>query len=187
MTPYAFARAVGSVSRLARPLCSRLAHIVGVLFRRRLAVAIVLIAGGTWMVMSGGVLRIWPFSGIRAALGGPVALEDCKFPLPRNGEFGPACACKTTSQASYIYLPNKDGELIALNHTDDTVAVPNGPIDVYGYSSSYPNYLYVQQTWVWDLATKSSMRFCVRNSRWSCIVGLIAADRVADKSCRYER
>lgn len=177
MTGYQLGQAV-------RAVCLWLAEMTGRLLRPRvLAALVVVVAGGAWIKGGGGVPRI----SLPAVFGGAVDLADCKFPLPSKGEYGPGCVCRTISQASYVYLPNKYGELIAPNRTDTTFVIGNGWVDVYGFSQKYPRYLFVQETHFWDMDTKRSVRSCPTNDAEPCTVGLIAANRILDNSCHYER
>jgi hypothetical protein len=166
-------------------LCSWLGYIVGRLFRSRLLAATVVlavIAAGAWMIRAGVPQIVLLSKSIFGA--GTVALADCKFPIPKNGTFGPACDCTTTS-ASWIYLPDKNGEFFLRGNRNAIGS--NMAIDVYGFSPTYPKYLYVQRTSFVDAVTHRVGRSCPENFPQGCIVSLIAADDIVENSCRYER
>jgi hypothetical protein len=183
--------------------CSWLGYIAGRLFRRRVlaaTVVVVVIAGGVWMIAAVVPQMVWLW---KTVVGGTVALADCKFSIPRKGEVGPACKCRTITypskeiapgvfafdKGSVIYMPNTTGELIAPNHTDYASAGSNSLIWVYNVSQKYRKYLVVQSyDTVWDRIGFSKV--CDRDTpKYTrlCVVGLIAADQIAENSCHYER
>jgi hypothetical protein len=109
------------LGQAVRAVCLWLAEMTGRLLRPRvLAALVVVVAGGAWIKAGGGVPRI----SLPAVFGGTVALADCKFPIPRKGEVGPACECRTITypskeiapqvfafdKGSVIYLPHKKVE-----------------------------------------------------------------------------